>query len=81
MSNSGDIASTVRRLEQDVWHGDNRKPGLTTRVQQSEDRLDSGDRRMTTQDNKIDKFASMGWTIILLLLTCIGGIVTTIVRH
>jgi hypothetical protein len=81
VSNGGDVASTVRRLEQDVWHGDNRKPGLTTRIQQAEDRLDSGDRRMSAQDKRIDGFANMGWAIILLLLTILGGVVTDIARH
>lgn len=81
MSNGGDISATVRRLEQDVWHGDNRKAGLTTRIQQAEDRLDSGDRRMTTQDKRIDSFANMFWAIILLLLTILGGVIADIVRH
>lgn len=67
------------RHEQTLYRG-NGKPGLCTRMQQAEDRLDSGDDRMSAQDARIDNFVKMGWAIILLLVSCLAGIITEIIK-
>lgn len=81
MSNGGDIAATVRRLEQDVWHGDNRKAGLTTRMQQAEDCDAVAEARMNAQDKRMDGQDAKQWAIILLVVTCLGGIVAELIKH
>lgn len=66
------------RINKDMYYG-NGKPGITTRVQQAEDKLvalDECDELMTKRINGVEnKF----WAIILLLITILGGVVTDII--
>lgn len=68
------------RHEKDLYRGDYRKPGITTRLEQCEDRLsssedchDSTNKRLENQDKKF-------WTIIILLLGVIIGIATDVAK-
>lgn len=60
-------AEKVEKMWTDMYHGDARKPGLTTRMEQAENRDEEQDKRMDTVDGKF-------WAIILLLVTLLGSV-------
>lgn len=64
MANESSMAETVRLLSKDVWHG-NGKPGLCTRMEVEEGRMDNVEKR-------VGNIGKMFWAVILLLLTILG---------
>lgn len=71
----------VRQMHKDIYLGDNRKPGLTTRMQQAEDCDAVAESRMNAQDKRMDGQDAKQWAIILLVVTCLGGIVAELIKH
>lgn len=72
MPNGYEHESRIERLEKNMFHG-NGKPGITTRMQQAEDALE-------THTKSISDIKKMFWGIILLLLTILGGTVADLAR-
>ncbi len=72
------IHGLVERHDKDLYRG-NGKPGLTTRMQQAEDRMDSHEDCMDTFDERITGIDKKFWAIILLLLTLLGGVLTDVI--
>lgn len=66
------IPSMVLRHEKDLYRG-NGKPGLCTRIQTEEDRMDATEKRIDGIDKKFG-------AIIVLLLTILGGVMTSMIR-
>lgn len=66
------ISSMVMRHEKDLYRG-NGKPGICTRMETGEDRMDGIESRQDKIDTKFN-------AIIILLITILAGLVTSMVR-
>lgn len=70
--------------DRDLYRG-NGKPGLTTRMQQAEDRLDGidgKDGRMDKCEQSLDSTRKLFWALVMLALSNLTGIVVILVtRH
>lgn len=73
------IDALVFQHDKDLYRG-NGKPGLTTRMQQAEDKMENIDTCIEDQSLRIDKIDKKFWAIILLLLTLLGGVIADIVE-
>jgi hypothetical protein len=62
---------TVKKHDEDLYHGDARKAGITTRMEQVEDRMDS----FSGNVNK------MVWAIVAVALAVLGEIIQKALVH
>lgn len=79
-STGDSISAMVRRHDRDLYRG-NGKPGITTRLTQSEDAMDAAMDRIERSEKRQEQIAKMFWAIILMFFTILGGIVTEMVTH
>ena len=68
---NGQFEAMVRRHDQDLYHGDQRAPGLTTRMEGIEVRVKDQEAKQVT-------IARMFWAIILMLISILT---TVVVKH
>lgn len=66
-------AELMNKTINDVYFGDARRPGLTTRTETLEERADGSDRAQGTTDKKFN-------AILVLLITLLGGVVTELIK-
>lgn len=67
------------RVYNDVYFG-NGKPGLTTRMQLSEERHDAMDARCDKSDKSLADTRKMFWAIIVLLLSILGTTLVDMIK-
>jgi hypothetical protein len=66
-------AEIVAKTVNDVYYGDLRKPGLTTRAETLEGRADKLESSQGSTDTKLN-------AILVLLITLLGGVVTELIK-
>lgn len=63
---------TLARLNQDMYHGDHRKAGICTRVEQLEDTMEQAAAREKERDKKLDRIQ---WGIVVVLVSVLTDVV------
>ena len=64
----------INRIVVDMYHGDARKAGVTTRLENMENRMEGMESLQQSTDRKF-------WAIILLLISSLAGITVDILTH
>lgn len=71
----------LTRVYSDMYFGTGSLPGITSRMKSAEERQDAMDDRCERQDKRLEGTEKKFWAIILLLITILGGVITTAVKH
>jgi hypothetical protein len=69
-----EMVQRMERVTNDMYFGDARKPGLMTRAEQLEGRMDEVERDQDATGRKFN-------AILGLLITILGGLITEMVRR